>query len=98
MLIPRSREVHVEEQAKRFSIAVSVTIFDAVVILHYGVVIWQVWSGILWIRGALLLLVCIVAISLADIWAHACCGPRRSMRDRRVEPGISTVPRDLTGG
>ncbi len=87
-----------EEQAKRFSIAVSVTILDAVVILHYGVVIWQVWSGIPWIRGALLLLVCIGAFSLADIWAHACCGPRRSMRDRGVEPRIATVSRDLTGG
>ena len=71
MLAPLSREVHVGQRTKSFTIAASATILDVVVAARCGGVVWRTWSGVLWLRVALLLLAALWATSLATLWSSA---------------------------
>jgi hypothetical protein len=84
------------ERAKRFVIAVSVTVLDVWVTLHFGGVIWRVWSGIFRIRTALLSIAAIWAFSLGDIWGWF----GQSLWSSKPRRGLGLSPRafsDATG-
>jgi hypothetical protein len=85
------------ERAKRFAIAVGVTVLDVWVTLHFGVVIWRVWSGISWIRTALLVIAALWAFSLGDIWASVCRGLWQSMPERPLGLSPSVAPKFSDG-
>lgn len=55
---------------KRFSMAILMTLLDAVVTLRYGAEIWTAWSGIGWFRLVILALGTLLATSLANIWVQ----------------------------
>jgi ABC-type bacteriocin/lantibiotic exporter with double-glycine peptidase domain len=82
MLSPRLKEVHVNEAAKKLTIAVLMTIADAAVVVWYGGVIWQALSPIIWSRVLILLLAALWALSLARIWSRAIYSLRRGPRSR----------------
>jgi hypothetical protein len=86
-----------EVRAKHFVIAVSLTILDAVVAVHYGGLIWQVWSGIIWSRMTLLLLAALWATTLLDLWTLAYYDLRYTLRARgmRLSPRLGTTPTEL---
>lgn len=86
-----------EVRAKHFIIAVSLTILDAVVAVHYGGVIWRAWSGIIWIRMTLLLLAALWATTLLDLWTRAYYDLRYAVRVRgmRLSPSLVTTPTEL---
>lgn len=52
-------------------IAVSLTIFDAVVTVHFGWPVWVAWSGDILGRGLLIMMTALAATSLANVWAQA---------------------------
>ena len=78
-------EVHVKERSTNLNIAILLTILDAAVALHYGPVIWQTWSGILWSRLLLILLGAVWLISLANVWARAHYEFRHSHRAQHAQ-------------
>lgn len=88
-----------EERTKYSSIAVSLTLLDAVAALKYGGVIWRTWSEILWSRLLLFLLAAVWATSLANLWARAFYEIRHGYvaRDRRTEPKRASIARQLRG-
>ncbi len=57
--------------AKRFAVAVIVTILDISTVRYYGPSIWLAWSGIPWIEFVLLVLASIGSFTLSDIWARS---------------------------
>jgi hypothetical protein len=88
-----------EVRAKHFIIAVSLTILDALVVVHYGGVIWRAWSGIIWSRMTLLLLAALWTTTLLDLWTRAYYDLRYTVRARglRLSPGLVTTPTELRG-
>ena len=57
--------------SKHFLIAMSMTILDTAVAVHYGGVIWQALSGILWSRITLFFLAALWLLSLLHLWSRA---------------------------
>jgi hypothetical protein len=91
MLAPRLREVHVANGTKHFTQAVVMTILSVAAALFLGGPIWRAFSGIIWSRLLILLLVALWATSLANLWARACYEVRRGRRadlsfDQTVSP------------
>jgi hypothetical protein len=86
-----------EVRAKHFVIAVSLTVLDAVVAVHYGGVIWRTWSGIFWSKMLLLLLAALWATTLLDLWTRAYYDLRYAVRVRgmRLSPSLGAAPSDL---
>jgi len=54
----------------RFVIAISITLMNIWVTLHYGPLLWEVWGGIPPARVGLLLFAGVGAFTLMDIWAQ----------------------------
>jgi len=69
----------VAERKAYFTIALLLTILDAVVVLRYGGAVWTAWSGVVWIRLRMLLLAALSATSLANVWAQAIYGLGRAL-------------------
>ena len=88
-----------EVRAQHFIIAVSLTVLDAVVVVHCGGVIWRAWSGIIWSRMTLLLLAALWTTTLLDLWARAYYDLRYTVRARgfRLSPGLVTASTELRG-
>jgi hypothetical protein len=88
-----------EVRAKHFIIAVSVTVLDAAVVVHYGGVIWRTWSGIIWSRMLLLLLAALSATTLLDLWTRAYYDLRYAVlaRGLRLSPSLVTASTELRG-
>jgi hypothetical protein len=86
-------------RARWFIVAVSLTVMDAVVAQNDCGMIWQAWSGILWIRAPLLLLGAIWVGSLADVWAQVFREMRRSKLPQAAEitPRMATAPIEFKG-
>ena len=74
------------ERKTYLTIALLLTILDAVVVLRYGGAIWTAWSGVVWIRLRLLLLAALSATALADVWAQA--GGRTIYRTLNFRPTL----------
>jgi hypothetical protein len=79
----------VVERKTYFTIALLLTILDAVVVLRYGGAIWTGWSGVVWIRLRMLLLAALSATSLANVWAQAIYGLDRARNGKRSAPALS---------
>lgn len=58
-------------RTRRLAVAVSLTVLDAVVAVHYGRVVWRAFAGIIWGRLLLLLLAALGATSLLNLWVRA---------------------------
>ena len=52
-------------------IAVSLTVSDGFVTVHYGWPVWRAWSWDTWSRGLLFMMVAMGVTSLANLWAQA---------------------------
>ncbi len=74
-----------------FTIALLLTILDAVVVVRYGGSIWTAWSGVVWIRLRMLLLAALSATSLANVWAQAIYGLGQARHDGRSAPALSVA-------
>ena len=83
MLASRLEEVSMRERTKRFAIAVLMTTMDVALLERYFDAIWQAWSEVLWIRGAFLLLLALLAASAAVLWIHVYYDLRQTMHERR---------------
>lgn len=79
------------ERKAYLTIALLLTILDAVVILHYGGATWTGWSGVVWIRLRMLLLAALSATSLANVWAQAIYGLGQARHDGRSAPALSVA-------
>ncbi len=79
------------ERKAYLTIALLLTILDAVVILHYGGATWTGWSGVVWIRLRMLLLAALSATSLANVWAQAIYGLGQTRHDGRSAPALSVA-------
>ncbi len=79
------------ERKAYLTIALLLTILDAVVILHYGGATWRGWSGVVWIRLRMLLLAALSATSLANVWAQAIYGLGQARHDGRSAPALSVA-------
>jgi hypothetical protein len=55
-------------------LAVAVTVLDAVVFVHNGLLVWRVAEATLWPKMALTLLASVGMYSLIDIWVNAFAG------------------------
>lgn len=88
------------ERLKGIPIAVSVTIFDTVVVRHYGVRIWHALAGVFWFRLMLELLASTGTYSRVDIWAHVLANPVcRHQKGEADLPRLNPpVPTDLLRG
>jgi hypothetical protein len=69
----------VAERKAYLTIALLLTVLDAVMVLRYGGAIWTGWSGVVWIRLRMLLLAALSATSLANVWAQAIYGLDRAL-------------------
>ena len=67
------------ERKAYLTIALLLTILEAVVVLRYGGAIWTAWSGVVWIRPRMLLLAALSTTSLANVWAQAIYGLGRAL-------------------
>ena len=67
------------ERKAYLTIALLLTILDAVVVLRYGGAIWTAWSGVVWIHLRMLLPAALSATSLANVWAQAIYGLGRAL-------------------
>jgi hypothetical protein len=76
----------VAERKAYLTIALLLTILDAVVVLRYG---GAIWSGVVWIRLRMLLLAALSATSLANVWAQAIYGLDRARHGKRSAPALS---------
>jgi len=81
----------VAERKAYLTIALLLTILDAVVVLRYGGAIWTEWSGVVWIRLRLLLLAALSATALANVWAQAICGLGQARHGGRSAPALSVA-------
>jgi hypothetical protein len=79
----------VVERKTYFTIALLLTILDAVVVVRYGGSIWTAWSGVVWIRLRMLLLAALSATSLANVWAQAIYGLDRARHGKRSALALS---------
>ena len=52
-------------------IAASLTVSDGFVTVYYGWPVWRAWSGDIWSRGLLFMMVAMGATSLANLWVQA---------------------------
>ncbi len=52
-------------------IAVSLTVLDGVVSMHFGWPVWVAWSGDVPSRGLLIMMAALGATSLINVWAQA---------------------------
>jgi len=69
----------VAERKTYLTIALLLTILDAVVVLRYGETIWTGWSGVVWFRLRTLLLAALSTTSLANVWTQAIYGLGRAL-------------------
>jgi len=81
----------VVERKTYFTIALLLTILDAVVVLRYGGAIWTAWSGVVWIRLRMLLLAALSATSLANVWAQAIYGLGRALEGKPSSLALSVA-------
>ena len=79
------------ERKMYLTIALLLTILDAVVVLRYGGAIWTGWSGVVWIRLRMLLLAALSATSLANVWAQAIYGLGRALDGKPSAPALSAA-------
>lgn len=77
------------ERKTYLTIALLLTILDAVVVLRYGGAIWTTWSGVVWIRLRMPLLAALSATSLANVWAQAIYGLGRTRQGKQSAPALS---------
>ena len=87
-------------RVKSLTVAVSVTILDAVVLRHYGFGVWRVLAGVIWIRLALLIMASIGVYSLIDIWAHTLSNPLESAQagDAELSGAVKAMASDFVEG
>lgn len=52
------------------AIAISLTVFDGIVTVRYGIPLWIAWSGNFWRRGLVVVLAALEVTTLLDIWAQ----------------------------
>ena len=67
------------ERKTYLTIALLLTILEAVVVLRYGGATWTGWSGVVWIRLRMLLLAALSVTSLVNVWAQAIHGLGRAL-------------------
>jgi hypothetical protein len=79
------------ERKTYFTIALLLTILDAVVVLRYGGAIWTACSGVVWIRLRMLLLAALSATALANVWAQAIYGLGQARHGGRSTPALSVA-------
>ena len=79
------------ERKAYLTIALLLTILDAVVVLRYGGAIWTAWSGVVWIRLRLLLLSALSATAIANVWAQAIYGLGRALDGKPSALALSAV-------
>lgn len=60
-----------DKRAGYLWIAVSLTVLEGFVDMHYGWPVWRVWSGDIWGCGLLLMMEPMAATSLANLWLQA---------------------------
>ena len=80
------------EREKRFAIAVLLTTIDVALLDRYFGAIWRAWSDVLWIKGAFLLLLALLAASAAVLWIHVYYDLRQNMRERCVALSLKVAP------
>lgn len=80
------------KRAKRFAITVLLTTIDVVLLDRYFGAIWQAWSEVLWIRGAFLLLLVLLAASAAVLWIHVYYDLRQTIREQCVALSLKAAP------
>ncbi len=75
-------------KSTRFGVAVALTVLDLVAAFRYGPVVWRALAPILWCRILLLLLVALMATSLARVWSRTrrIQGAQRQSRRIRLSP------------
>ena len=79
------------ERKAYLTIALLLTILEAVVVLRYGGAIWTAWSGVVWIRLRMLLLAALSATSLANVWTQAIYGLGRALNGKPSALALSTA-------
>lgn len=79
------------ERKTYLTIALLLTVLDAVVVLRYGGAIWTAWSGVVWIRLRMLLLAVLSATSLANVWTQAIYGLDRALDGRPSALALSVA-------
>ena len=80
------------DRRMRFSIALLLTGMDIAVYEHFFGVIWQVWSGVAWIRVVLWLLLAVWMGSAAVLWLHVYYDLRHFLYERRGALALNTSP------
>ena len=87
------------DRITRFSVAVLLTGMDFAVFEHSFSAIWLVWSGIAWVRLALVLLFAVWTGAAAVLWLHVYYDLRQVLRQRhgafKLNP--SPMPNELRG-
>jgi hypothetical protein len=81
------------DRTTRLWVAVLLTGMDIAVFKHFFVVIWLVWSGVAWIRAALLLLLAVWTASAAVLWLHVSYDLRGLLYERRCALALTRSPR-----
>ena len=79
------------ERKAYFTIALLLTILDAVVVLRYGGAVWTAWSGVGWIRLRMLLLAALSATLLANVWTQAIYGLDRALDGKQSALALSAA-------
>ncbi len=79
------------ERKAYLTIALLLTILEAVVVLRYGGAIWTAWSGFVWIRLRMLLLTALSATSLANVWTQAIYGLGRALDGKPSALALSSA-------
>ncbi len=79
------------ERKTYFTVALLLTILDALVVLRYGGAIWTACSGVVWIRLRMLLLAELSATALANVWAQAIYGLGQARHGGRSAPALSVA-------
>jgi hypothetical protein len=87
-------------RTRRLAVAVSLTVLDAVVAVHYGRVVWRAFAGIIWGRLLLLLLAALGATSLLNLWVCAYYDLHRLFRyrDAALSSRAEMLPTELVEG
>lgn len=73
------------------TIALLLTLLNAVVVLRYGGAIWTAWSGVVRIHLRMLLLTALCATSLVNVWAQAIYELDRARDGNRSSPALSVA-------
>lgn len=74
-----------------FFMAVSLTVLDDVVTVHFGWPVWVAWSGDILGQGMLVMMAALATMSLANVWANAISRVRHGLATQRAADDADAV-------